>query len=197
MSATQKQSFLTLCVLCFTAGPRERPWARSHLQSHWFLPRLRTSLSARKQKSNSSQVVPGLQTTSSGTFGGSPCCSGRPSRRRVPGHSSGPGQCLSRGNGRVAAGGKHAWRTRWASRLVGREDESESDDDVVWWCQRASLPAPCTGAIAEPLLNPTEQRLSIFPIRDHEAWAFCKEQESAFWVAEAIDLGRSQEEEEL
>ncbi|KAK0432383.1 ribonucleotide reductase m2 polypeptide [Armillaria borealis] len=41
---------------------------------------------------------------------------------------------------------------------------------------------------ADPLLDPSDERLIIFPLKDGDIWDFYKQQEASFWTAEEIDL---------
>jgi ribonucleoside-diphosphate reductase beta chain len=49
--------------------------------------------------------------------------------------------------------------------------------------ERTSLPI-------EPILEPTNDRFVIFPIRHKEMWAMYKKAEASFWTAEEIDLSQ-------
>lgn len=42
----------------------------------------------------------------------------------------------------------------------------------------------------EPILEPTNDRFVIFPIKHKEIWAMYKQAEASFWTAEEIDLGQ-------
>ncbi len=42
----------------------------------------------------------------------------------------------------------------------------------------------------EPLLSDAEDRLVLFPIKHHDLWARCKQQQSVIWLAEEIDLSK-------
>ncbi len=42
----------------------------------------------------------------------------------------------------------------------------------------------------EPLLSDSEDRLVLFPIRHHDIWAKCKQQQAVIWLAEEIDLSK-------
>jgi ribonucleotide reductase beta subunit family protein with ferritin-like domain len=42
----------------------------------------------------------------------------------------------------------------------------------------------------EPLLSDAEDRLVLFPIKHHDIWAMCKQQQSVIWLAEEIDLSK-------
>lgn len=42
----------------------------------------------------------------------------------------------------------------------------------------------------EPLLNPANNRLTIFPIKYHKVWEHYKKQMAAFWTAEEIDFSK-------
>jgi ribonucleotide reductase beta subunit family protein with ferritin-like domain len=42
----------------------------------------------------------------------------------------------------------------------------------------------------EPLLDPKEQRFTLFPIRHQDIWKSYKEQQASFWTAEEIDLSK-------
>lgn len=40
----------------------------------------------------------------------------------------------------------------------------------------------------EPLLDPSEERFVLFPIKYHDIWKMYKQAESSFWTAEEVDL---------
>jgi len=42
----------------------------------------------------------------------------------------------------------------------------------------------------EPLLDPKEQRFTLFPIRHKDIWESYKKQQASFWTAEEIDLSK-------
>jgi ribonucleoside-diphosphate reductase beta chain len=42
----------------------------------------------------------------------------------------------------------------------------------------------------EPLLDPSEQRLTLFPIRHQDIWECYKKQQASFWTAEELDLSK-------
>lgn len=42
----------------------------------------------------------------------------------------------------------------------------------------------------EPLLSDSEDRLVLFPIKHHDLWARCKQQQAVIWLAEEIDLSK-------
>lgn len=45
----------------------------------------------------------------------------------------------------------------------------------------------------EPILNPKNSRLTVFPIQNKELWELYKKQQSAFWKAEEIDFSSDRE----
>jgi len=42
----------------------------------------------------------------------------------------------------------------------------------------------------EPLLSGSEDRLVLFPIKHHDLWLRCKQQQSVIWLAEEIDVSK-------
>jgi ribonucleotide reductase beta subunit family protein with ferritin-like domain len=44
--------------------------------------------------------------------------------------------------------------------------------------------------LPEPLLQNSEERLVLFPIKHHDVWAKCKQQQSVIWLAEEIDVSK-------
>jgi ribonucleotide reductase beta subunit family protein with ferritin-like domain len=44
--------------------------------------------------------------------------------------------------------------------------------------------------IIEPLLDPKEQRFTLFPIRHKDIWDCYKKQQASFWTAEELDLSK-------
>ena len=42
----------------------------------------------------------------------------------------------------------------------------------------------------EPLLDPSEQRFTLFPIRHKDIWDCYKRQQASFWTAEELDLSK-------
>lgn len=44
--------------------------------------------------------------------------------------------------------------------------------------------------VYEPLLDPKQNRLVIFPIRYHDIWAMYKKQRAAFWVPDEVDFSK-------
>ena len=42
----------------------------------------------------------------------------------------------------------------------------------------------------EPLLSNSEDRLVLFPIKHHDLWLRCKQQQSVIWLAEEIDVSK-------
>lgn len=47
-----------------------------------------------------------------------------------------------------------------------------------------------TSAIHEPILEATNSRFVLFPIKHDDIWEFYKKAEASFWTAEEIDLGQ-------
>lgn len=43
-------------------------------------------------------------------------------------------------------------------------------------------------AASEPLLDPSEERFVLFPIKYHDIWKMYKQAESSFWTVEEVDL---------
>jgi ribonucleoside-diphosphate reductase subunit M2 len=58
----------------------------------------------------------------------------------------------------------------------------------------ALAPADATTPIEplkpEPLLSNSEDRLVLFPIKHHDLWNRCKQQQSVIWLAEEIDVSK-------
>ena len=44
--------------------------------------------------------------------------------------------------------------------------------------------------LSEPLLDPNEQRFTLFPIRHQDIWDCYKKQQASFWTAEELDLSK-------
>ena len=44
--------------------------------------------------------------------------------------------------------------------------------------------------LPEPLLIPSTDRLVLFPIKHHDIWLRCKQQQAVIWLAEEIDLSK-------
>jgi ribonucleotide reductase beta subunit family protein with ferritin-like domain len=53
-----------------------------------------------------------------------------------------------------------------------------------------SLEPPTESVKPEPLLSNSEDRLVLFPIKHHDLWLRCKQQQSVIWLAEEIDVSK-------
>ena len=50
--------------------------------------------------------------------------------------------------------------------------------------------APSPSQLPEPLLQNSEERLVLFPIKHADVWAKCKQQQAVIWLAEEIDVSK-------
>ena len=72
---------------------------------------------------------------------------------------------------------------------VAKEEKSESGSTATKLSSETTDPAPAV-PLPEPLLDPSEDRFVIFPIKHHDLWAKYKQHSAVHWTAEEIDLSK-------